>query len=78
MEGELALGRLTMILQPDPPEFTEEELENALRRVGEEARRKAFAAGLPITVQENSHLVRIWSDGRREVVEKAGGGERKS
>jgi hypothetical protein len=60
-----------MIAQPDPPEFTEEELESALRRVGEEARRKAFAAGLPITVQENSHLVRIWPDGRRELLEKA-------
>jgi hypothetical protein len=52
----------------DPREFTDEELRNVLKQVGEEARRKAFAAGKSVTVLEGNHLVRIWGDGRKEII----------
>jgi hypothetical protein len=53
----------------DPPEFTDEQLRKVLKRVGEEARRRAFAAGRPVTVLEGANLVHIWPDGRREVIQ---------
>ena len=52
----------------DPIEFTEEQLHAALHRVGEEARRAAFAAGRPVMVAKNGWLVLQHADGREEIV----------
>ena len=54
----------------DPPEFTDEELRAALKRVGDEARRAAFAAGRPVMVAKNARLVLLYPDGTEEVVEE--------
>jgi len=35
---------------------------------GAEARAKTWALGRPITIGDETHIVRIWPDGRKEVV----------
>lgn len=48
--------------------FTDEQLQAALKSVGEEARRIAFAAGQPIVVLRKGVLLRLYADGREEIV----------
>ena len=50
----------------DPPEFTHEEMNAALKRMGEKARREAFDAGLAVTIVRNGRLIRQHGDGREE------------
>lgn len=50
----------------DPLEFTYEELRAACRRVGETARREAFAHGLPVMVARKDRLILIYPDGHEE------------
>lgn len=52
----------------DPPEFTDEQLHEALRRVGDEARQAAFAAGLSVMVVKGGRLVLLKADGQEEVI----------
>jgi hypothetical protein len=52
--------------EDDEPEFTEEQLRAALKDVGEEARREAFAAGLPIIIAKDGRLVLLYADGSEE------------
>lgn len=52
----------------DDREFTDEQLRAVLKRVGEEARRQAFAAGQPIVVFRKGVMLRLYADGRQEVV----------
>jgi hypothetical protein len=54
----------------DGREFTDEQLRAALRRVGEEARREAFAAGLPVYILKGKSLVALHADGTEEVIEQ--------
>jgi hypothetical protein len=54
----------------DGREFTDEQLRAALRRVGEEARREAFAAGLPVIILKGRSLVALHADGTEEVIEQ--------
>jgi hypothetical protein len=54
---------------PDAPEFTAEQLRDALRRVGQDARRAAFAAGRPVFVVKGTMIVALHPDGTEEVVE---------
>lgn len=54
----------------DLPEFTDEQLRAALRDVGEEARRAAFAAGRPVMVAREGWLVLLRPDGSEEVVSR--------
>ena len=55
---------------PDGLEFTEEQLRAALRRVGEEARREAFAAGRPVIILKGTALIALHADGTEEVIER--------
>jgi hypothetical protein len=59
---------------PDGLEFTEEQLRAALRRVGREARRAAFAAGRPVIILKGTSLVALHADGTEEVIERLGPG----
>jgi hypothetical protein len=52
----------------DPPDFTDEELRQALMEIGEEARRESFAAGLPVAIFKNGRVVLQYADGREEIV----------
>jgi hypothetical protein len=54
---------------PDTPEFTDEQLREALRRVGQDARRGAFAAGQPVFVIKGTAIVALYPDGTEEIVE---------
>lgn len=51
----------------DPPEFSDEQLRAALKRMGEEARQKTFSAGLPVMVIEDGKFILIFPDGSRKV-----------
>jgi hypothetical protein len=53
----------------DPPEFTDDQLRAALKRVGEEARAQAFAAGRPVMVAQDGRLVLLYADGVHQVVQ---------
>ncbi|HTU20628.1 MAG TPA: hypothetical protein VMG10_21385 [Gemmataceae bacterium] len=53
----------------DGQEFTDEQLRAALRRVGQEARQTAFAAGYPVIVIKGMALVALYPDGREEILE---------
>jgi hypothetical protein len=50
---------------PDGPEF---QLRAALKQVGQEARREAFAAGLPIFVLRGTSLIALHADGTEEII----------
>jgi hypothetical protein len=52
----------------DPPEFTDDELRAVLKTVGENARRKAFAAGHSVMIARDGKLVLLHPDGTEEVV----------
>jgi hypothetical protein len=52
----------------DEPEFTPEQLDALLRQAGEQARRKAFAAGRPVMILRKGLLVRQYADGREVIV----------
>jgi hypothetical protein len=54
----------------DDREFTDEQLRAALRCVGEEARREAFAAGLPVYILKGRFLVALHADGTEEVIKQ--------
>lgn len=47
----------------DVPEFTDEQLREALKRVGSDARQAAFAAGRPILIVREGQLVEQHADG---------------
>lgn len=51
----------------EPPDFTHEQLNRTLKEIGEKARREAFAAGLPVTIFKNGHVVLQYADGREEI-----------
>lgn len=53
----------------EPPEFTDEQLRAALKRIGREARRQAFAAGRPVILVKGRSLVALHADGREEILE---------
>lgn len=53
----------------DDLEFTDEQLRAALKRVGEEVRKVAFAAGQPIIFAKGSSIVALYSDGHEEIIE---------
>ena len=55
--------------QDDDKEFTDEQLRDALRRVGSEARRAAFAAGRPVVQLKDGKVVWIYPDGTERVAE---------
>jgi hypothetical protein len=54
----------------EPPEFTDEQLRAALKRMGREARQLAFAAGRPIIILKGRSIVALHADGREEVLER--------
>jgi hypothetical protein len=45
------------IVVDDPPEFTDEQMREALRRMGEQARTQAFDAGLAVTIVRNGRVI---------------------
>jgi hypothetical protein len=51
----------------EPPDFTHEQLNRALKEIGEEARREAFAAGLPVAIFKNGNVVLQYADGHEEI-----------
>jgi hypothetical protein len=53
----------------DTPEFTDEQLQAALRDVGAEARQAAFAAGKAVIYVKGQTIVALHPDGTEEVVE---------
>lgn len=53
----------------DDLEFTDEQLRDALRDVGQQARQEAFAAGRPVFVIKGNSIVALHPDGREEVIE---------
>ncbi|HEY7153022.1 MAG TPA: hypothetical protein VH575_03585 [Gemmataceae bacterium] len=53
----------------DMPEFTDEQLRAALKRVGRDARQEAFAAGRPVIVIKGNAIVALHPDGREEIIE---------
>lgn len=58
----------------DPPEFTDEQLRAALRRMGREARQEAFRANLPVIVLKGRSLVALHPDGTEEILEPLSNG----
>jgi hypothetical protein len=54
----------------DDVEFTDEQLRAALKRVGREARRRAFAAGQPVVILKGSALVELYPDGTEKVIKE--------
>ena len=56
--------------EPDdiPREFTDEQLERALKEVGNTARRNAFKVGRPVMILVGENLVLQYEDGREEIV----------
>lgn len=58
----------------DPREFTDEQMHAALRRMGEEARAKAFAIGRPIMIARDGKLFLHFSNGEEKEVDTDGKG----
>lgn len=52
-------------------EFSEEQLRAALKSVGKEAQKQAFARGLPVFFVKNGSLIALYPDGRETVVNPA-------
>ena len=48
----------------------DKKLEKAARKCSEEAVRRTFEAGLPITILVGNRIVRRWADGREELVKE--------
>lgn len=53
-------------------EFTDAELKEALKRVGEDARHAAFQSGHPIAFLKDGKLFQAFPDGREIEVDSAG------
>ena len=53
----------------DGLEFTDEQLRAVLQRVGQDARRTAFAAGRPVFIVKGTSLVALHADGTEEIIE---------
>lgn len=51
-------------------EFAEDQLRAALKRVGSEARREAFAKGLPVFFVKNGALIALYPDGSETVIKQ--------
>jgi hypothetical protein len=49
--------------------MSDTEIQAAMVRVGEDARRRAFAAGCPVVYVENGWIIEEWADGRKVPVE---------
>jgi hypothetical protein len=56
----------------DTSEFTDEELRAALKLVGSEAKRKAFAAGRPVLILKGRRIVAVYPDGKEVTIEPIG------
>jgi hypothetical protein len=56
----------------DGLEFSDEQLRAVLKRVGQDARQKAFAAGRPVFIVKGTSLVALHADGTEEVIECLG------
>lgn len=52
----------------DAPEFTDEQLRDALRCVGRDARQAAFAAGLAVVYIKDRSIVELHPDGSEVIV----------
>lgn len=52
----------------DAPEFTDEQLRTALKRIGRDARQAAFAVGRPILIIRDAQLIEMHADGTERVV----------
>lgn len=52
----------------DDREFTDEQLRAALKGMGEDARKEAFAAGLPVVVLKGSAIVALFPDGSEKII----------
>ena len=54
------------------PELTDQEkkLAKAARECSQDAVRRTFEAGLPITILVGNRIVRRWADGREELVKE--------
>jgi len=52
----------------DAPEFTDEQLRDALKRVGSAAREAAFSAGRPILIVREGQLVEQHADGTERLL----------
>lgn len=48
----------------------DEKLAKAARECSQDAVRRTFAAGLPITILEGNRIIRRWADGREELVKE--------
>ena len=48
----------------------DKKLAKAARECSADAVRRAFEAGLPVTILVGNRIVRRWADGREEVVEE--------
>ena len=55
-------------LDIEDDEVSSEVLSQAARKAGEEAVKKIFAMGLPITVWKNGRIIKRYPDGREELV----------
>jgi hypothetical protein len=53
----------------DDVEFTDEQLRAALKGVGDEARREAFAAGRPVVFFKDNAIVALYADGSERILE---------
>jgi hypothetical protein len=53
----------------DAPEFTDEQLRAALKRVGRDARQAAFAVGRPVIIIKGGAIVALHADGSEEILE---------
>ena len=56
----------------DGPEFSDEQLRAVLKRVGQDARQRAFAAGRPVFIVKGTSLVALHADGTEEIIECLG------
>lgn len=54
--------------QIDAPEFTDEQIRAALKQVGRDARRGAFAAGCPVYFVRGHLVVALHADGTEDIV----------
>jgi hypothetical protein len=59
----------------DEPEFTDEQLRAALSRVGDDARRAAFAGERPVFVVRGASILAVYEDGTEQVIESLGRGD---
>ena len=67
----LASGKtVKVVLAADMPTPETEVLRKAAQFAGKIATETAFAHGLPITVGQDEDIVRIYPDGKREVIGK--------